>query len=215
MSIQIRAGRARRPMGDPGLFGFLGGAISKVAGLASKVLPGPLGSAAGLVSNLTQKKAATPTRAMPGTGTTSVVAVNRMAYNQTPPPQLATMATTTNPFNVQLPSLDELKRRLGLQGGGTDVVPYQRPTDMSGITTPPPGPGYRPNKSGYWRRDPRDASGMTALWIPPNSIWVKTRRRNPLNPRAADRAISRLTSAKRAVQKLSRITVRESKPCRR
>lgn len=36
--------------GDPGLFGFLGGVVKKVAGVASAVLPGPLGLGAGLIN---------------------------------------------------------------------------------------------------------------------------------------------------------------------
>ncbi|GAG96208.1 unnamed protein product, partial [marine sediment metagenome] len=39
---------------------------------------------------------------------------------------------------------------------------------------------------------------------------VKNRRRNPLNPRALDRSLSRITSAKRASKKLSRVTIRKA-----
>jgi hypothetical protein len=125
------------------------------------------------------------------------------------------MNTQQNQLNLPtIPSVSTLRDQLfgKPQGQGTAVTPYKpSQTDMSGLTTPPPGPGYRPNRSGYWRRDPRDASGNTAIWIPPRSIWVKSRRRNPLNPRAADRAISRLTSAKRAATKLNQITIRKPK----
>lgn len=36
--------------GDPGLFGFLGGVAKKVTGVVSKIAPGPVGIAAGVIS---------------------------------------------------------------------------------------------------------------------------------------------------------------------
>jgi hypothetical protein len=43
---------------------------------------------------------------------------------------------------------------------------------------------------------------------------VKNRRRNPLNPKAASRAISRLESAKRAVKDLGRVSIRKRTTCK-
>lgn len=63
--------------------------------------------------------------------------------------------------------------------------------------------GHRPNKTSYFLRD--------GTFVPEGSRCVKIRRRNPLNPRAADRAISRITSAKKAASKLSRVTIRKKK----
>ena len=60
--------------------------------------------------------------------------------------------------------------------------------------------GFHPNKSGHW---------TSQGFVPKGSICVRNRRRNPLNPRALDRAMSRITSAKKASQKLSRITIRK------
>ena len=60
--------------------------------------------------------------------------------------------------------------------------------------------GFHPNKSGYFLKN--------GTFVAPGSKCVKNRRRNPLNPRAASRAISRLESAKKAVSRINRITIR-------
>lgn len=69
----------------------------------------------------------------------------------------------------------------------------------------PPPAGYRLNKSSYFLRD--------GTFVEKGTRWVKARRRNPLNPRAADRAISRLESAKKATTRLNRISIRKKKCC--
>lgn len=63
--------------------------------------------------------------------------------------------------------------------------------------------GFHPNKSEYFLKD--------GTFVPKGSRCVKNRRRNPLNPRALDRAISRIQSAKKASKKISRVTVRKKK----
>ena len=55
--------------------------------------------------------------------------------------------------------------------------------------------GYHPNKSGYYTH--------SEGWIPEGTKCVKNRRRNPANPRALDRAMGRLNSAKRLQSKLA------------
>ena len=61
--------------------------------------------------------------------------------------------------------------------------------------------GYRANKSGYWLQD--------GQYVEPGTVCVRTRRMNPLNPRALSRAMRRIESAKRATAVLSRITIRK------
>ena len=55
--------------------------------------------------------------------------------------------------------------------------------------------GFHPNKSSYFLKD--------GTFVPEGTRCVKNRRRNAANPRALDRAISRLNSAKRLQSKLS------------
>lgn len=62
------------------------------------------------------------------------------------------------------------------------------------------GSGMRLNKTGYFLR-----SGQ---YIAPRTKCVKSRRRNPLNPRALSRAMSRLASAKKAAKALDRFEVK-------
>ena len=63
------------------------------------------------------------------------------------------------------------------------------------------GNGTRPNKSGYFLQ-----SGQ---YVEPGSVCVRSRRMNPLNPRALSRAMRRIESAKRATSVLGRITIRK------
>lgn len=76
--------------------------------------------------------------------------------------------------------------------GGTAVVPYKGCAPA----------GYHPNKSGYWKNQ----SGLLpgASWVEPGSILVKNRKRNPYNPRAASRAMSRLASLSQGMKTLER-----------
>ena len=60
--------------------------------------------------------------------------------------------------------------------------------------------GFHPNKTSYFLKD--------GTFVPKGAKCVKNRRRNPLNPRAASRAISRLESAKKAVERLQRIQIK-------
>lgn len=54
--------------------------------------------------------------------------------------------------------------------------------------------GYRPNKSSYFLKD--------GSYVEKGSTCVRIRRRNPFNPRALDRAMSRLESAGRGAKRL-------------
>lgn len=63
--------------------------------------------------------------------------------------------------------------------------------------------GFHANKSDYFLKD--------GTFIRKGTVCVKNRRRNPLNPRAASRAIGRLEAAKKATSSLNRISIK----CRR
>lgn len=105
-----------------------------------------------------------------------------------------------------LPSIDSTKVS-GVQlfpGGpviGTTTT-YSSPPAGGG---PQPGSkGYHLNKTGYYTKGGYVAAG---------SRWVRNRRRNPLNPRALSRSISRISSAKNAAKFLGRVTVRDRANC--
>jgi len=96
-------------------------------------------------------------------------------------------------------------------------VPQEAPSFPTGVPIPGQAPqrffpggatgvgtgcasGFHPNKSAYFLKN--------GTFVEAGSRCVKNRRRNPLNPRAASRAISRLESAKKAVTRINRITIR-------
>lgn len=83
-----------------------------------------------------------------------------------------------------------------------EVVQTVRRRRRYSLEEGPPGPGYRLNKSDYWLRN--------GTFVPKGTVWVKSRRRNSLNPRALDRALSRVGSAKNAWSKLGRVTIRKA-----
>lgn len=60
--------------------------------------------------------------------------------------------------------------------------------------------GYHVNRHGYYL-------ASIATWVPAGTVYVPNRRRNPLNPRAMHRAMSRLISGKHAVRKLGLLDV--------
>jgi len=183
-------------MGDPGLLGsigkFIGGAAKVVTGAATGFLGGgPLGALGGALKGAGIIKAPTyapqPT-AMPVSGAMmNIRAMPGTGYGQPLSPTMGRGAGTT-----YAPSQN-----------GARAFPARREEG-------PPGPGYHLNKGGYYRRSPAGS----VVYVPPESVWVRNRRRNPLNPRALDRAMGRVTSAKAASKKLGRITIRKSCSCK-
>jgi len=197
MSVAIK--RAKY-MGDPGLFGsigkFLGGAAKTVAGAATGFLGGgPLGALGGALKGAGVIKA--PTYAPQPT---AQVYRGGMMTSQVAMPGTG----TRGPLALGRPGMQYPAR----------TAPPAYPTPARDFPPSreegPPGPGYHLNKAGYYRSTPAG----TTVYVPAESVWVKNRRRNPLNPRALDRAMGRVTSAKAASKKLSRITIRKSCSCK-
>lgn len=178
MSRQLRVARARY-RGDPGLGGFL-----------KKVGKGLVGGAVGLVTG----------------GPAGAVAGAAMAVRggtATPSRNVATAGLVGGPmpggpqegFRIPFPGPSDLRVRPGaiLPGGDPFVMREGGTMVQAGMKLACPS-GYRPNKTSYFLKD--------GTFIPAGSKCVKARRRNPLNPRALDRALGRLNSAKRFQAKL-------------
>lgn len=201
MSLQVKAAKAGLRSGyrgDPGLFGsigkFIGGVGKAAVGAVGGMLTGgPLGAVGG---------------ALKGAGIIKTPAI------QTPATNYAQYTGGMMNSGVSMPGVG---RSLGPLNG------YQYPaTTTTGVPATqtrafparreegPPGPGYHLNKGGYYRRTPAGS----VVYVPAETVWVRNRRRNPLNPRALDRALGRVTSAKAASKKLSRVTVRKSCGCK-
>lgn len=82
--------------------------------------------------------------------------------------------------------------------GARGVLERMVPGGRTGTMACPSG--FHPNKTAYHTK----SDGFVEV----GSKCVKNRRRNPLNPRAASRAIQRIESAKKATVRLQRITIK-------
>lgn len=215
MSIAIKTARAgvmpspnfRANRGDPGLFGFLGKAIGTVTGIASKILPGPLGGAAGLVSRIvsparpapiTMRTQPAPTRQLPGVTQRQLPRITSINGGYGRPMVQRNGAVVTQ---------EALKEKTMEQPGVQDGVTVYR--DDALVTQCPKG--MRPNKAPYFEFSEQIGA---VVFHPTGTKCVPYRRRNPLNPKAIDRAISRLESGKRAEKRLKRVTIRSKCPCK-
>lgn len=171
-------------MGDPGLFGFLGDAVKTVAGF----IPG--GSTVISAAERLLGGGSAPRTAAP-----SVTGVTKLSSPWSTPGITQQQVPVINPpFG-------------GPPGVGVNLGPIQTgigqglqyPQQMNGNGGKAPS-GYHWNKSDYFLK-----SGQ---FVPKGSKLVKNRRRNPLNPRAMSRAISRLEMGKRAADRLDRVKIK-------
>lgn len=168
--------------GDPGLLSFLGKAAGAVVGA---VVPG---------------------------GKTIVSAVN-MVGNALRPMQKMTGTSVSSPtmFAAPAPSLPSLP-----QGPQIGLVNINRP-QMAPPLTMGPGNNGNQTQSGFggqastsaacppgYHRNKHDYCSKKYGWIPAGSVCVKNRKRNPLNPRATSRAMSRLTSTRKAIKHIAK-----------
>ena len=189
MAYVGRKGRRRGLRGDPGIFGSIMGAIIpgyKVAATVVGAIKTGLGGRK--QPSVSQAKDAAKNGGRPMPPGNGLVAGADKPYDRGVQPWWGEGA------GLSRPSVRD----------GTVV---QR--DDTTVTACPPG--QRPNKSAYFRMSP----GGTLIFQPPGSTCVKSRRRNPLNPRAFDRALSRVGSAKRFGEKLGRVTIRSKCDCGR
>lgn len=193
MSGAIRIAKAQY-RGDPGLFSFVGKALGGVAGLVSKVVPGPIGAIAGLANRVLagNGKPVNPSIARAAPVTAINVASSGMFA---PAPQLPQQGNQYGLVNIQRPQLP-----MAPPGGNTTQGGFggQQSTQVACQS------GYHRNKGGYY--------SQRYGWVAAGSVCVKNRRRNPLNPRAASRAMSRLTSARKATRSIQKFFGGTSRP---
>lgn len=191
-----RAGTMGRAMpgtgyrGDPGLFGFLGKVAKGALNIGSSFIPGGSLIQAGVktaTSILGRKSGKVRSYAMPATR-------GPVRGPGIMPTTMASLGLVGRGIkqDVPAPGIRAAVERF-LPGGATGMQPE--------IGSPS---GYHVNKSSYWLKD--------GTFIPKGTRWVRNRRRNPLNPRALDRAMGRISSAKNAASKLGRITIRKKCP---
>lgn len=196
--------------GDPGLFGFLGGIAKKATGFVSKLgIPG-VSQVAGIAHGVLPGNGSRTPQPM---STPSAPVAPYVNYGGPSPmgqqpfaPGVMTPGIGGR-VNIPLPGGRQLSAGTGVQlmgPRGAAQVPMPVPAQqVAGMMRPA---GYHLNKTGYFLQD--------GTYVAPFTKWVKNRRRNPLNPRALDRACGRVSSAQKATKWIHRSTV-PRKPTKR
>jgi len=193
MSIAIKAAKAQ---GDPGLFGFLGRAAKRLGGAAiNTFVPGPIRTAGRTALGILRPSVSQASGGfqVPGRVSSAVPLAGARRLQGFGPARPGTGTPVT-----RTPGIRGAVQRL-LPGGATGF----EVAGAAGGVLPPRG--FHLNKTGYFLTSPEEFG----TFVEPLSRFVRNRRRNPGNMRAADRAISRIESAKRMAKRLSRITVRK------
>jgi hypothetical protein len=199
---------ARYHRGDPGfLDGLWNGIKGAVGGLISG---GPAGAIVGGVAGLAGGKKASSGGGFFGTALTQMRGFapdgpsilspqinigNRAMPGGAPVPGLPSMP----------PMFSDPNRGNTTQGGTSGGTDWDMGSPANGRRC---NVGHHWNKSGYYTK--------RYGYIPKGTVCVKNRKRNPLNPRAASRALSRLTSTRKAMKGIERLMNRigGSKPAR-
>jgi hypothetical protein len=97
-----------------------------------------------------------------------------------------------------------------LSGGGSPVsdnpgdisIATQESRNMGLTSAGAPPAGYHLNKTGYWVNGSKLIPG--AHYVGKGTKWVKNRKRNPFNPRAASRSMSRLAGLSHGMKALEK-----------
>jgi len=159
--------------------------------------PGIFGAIGSVVS-----KVASVAKIIPGPIGMAASAVSRLTSPKSGPlpSYFQPTGATRQPVASSLPGLGFPQQPTpGLTGMVQRLLPGGS-TGMQDVSTVGAPAGYHVNKTGYFLKD--------GTYIPEQSRWVRNRHRNPLNPRAASKAIGRIESLKRATKRFSRITIR-------
>jgi hypothetical protein len=210
------ANSRRYQRGDPGLFDFIGKAIGGVANLVTGGAAGAVVSGvkaiAGIVGGKRPAPAGpvSPIKAAGGlwgsnlfsqpirNGGSAVIKAPTLMPTAVTMPGGAVVAVgrAILPPIISGAASGVVQTLLGPGGGSTTGAPV--PTQWDGQPGRQAGcpAGYHLNKSGYWTK--------RYGYIGPGTVCVKSRRRNPLNPRALSRAMSRLTGAQKAIKSIIR-----------
>lgn len=166
--------------GDPGLFSFVGDIVKSIPGVGTVVSAVETGVKAigGLLGGGGARASTIKTQAQPQ-------AAMRMTAEA---PSLVQRTLGGAQFGLTVGPV-------GLEAGVGEVAEAAQMLRRNGRGMLPPA-GYHWNKAGYYVRDSSDP--MRGIYVPPGTVAVKNRRRNPFNPRALDRATSRIAQFARA-----------------
>lgn len=203
MSYAIRAAKAGN-MGDPGLFSFVGKAVKGIGGAlvggAKGLLKGGVGGALrGAVRGGARAVMGNAGRARRGGG--GAAFAGNMAYSGAATDMTASMV----PLQFQAPP------RSGGFMPGTGIQ-FNTPLGGAALGTfqggaAPGAPATMIGPNGNVCRGHMNRSGYYTSqgYVPPGAKCVPNRRMNPLNPRALNKAMRRIVSAKKAANFLNKI----------
>lgn len=181
MQAQGRAMPGTGYRGDPGLFGFLGKVAKGVTGVVGGLgIPG--------ISTVASFANRGLTAVIGGkTAKTRQLAQASTGVRTFGGPSTAGRFASTLGFQLPTPGLRGVAER-AIPGGATGFEDAPK--------------GYHVNKTGYFLK--------TGEYIPPGTRWVRDRKRNPLNPRAWDRAYGRLKSANNFKKRMAKVTFKKT-----
>lgn len=182
MSLAMR--QARFAQGDPGLFGSIFKGITGAVG--GFLTGGPAGAVIGAASSVLGKKSIAQAKA-----TTLMSPTHTAILTRTASPPMFPQAPGGAPFSG-----------VSIGPGGVQIGTARQlaPAPQAGTTGALVGKGAgTPCQSGYHYNKSRYYSTRYGV-VEKGSVCVKNRRRNPLNPRALSRAMSRVKSAQKAVR---------------
>ena len=183
--IQMRNPGVARPMGDPGLFGFIGDAFKT----ATSFVRDPVGTVTGFIGGLLDGDE--PVSVPVSVATNNGTIITRSGFQQQP--------TNGINFPFQEPAgvgVDIFGNRLSFGENGNGNGNGPRPQVVEGKCIS----GWHVNKSSYFLRSGR--------FIRQGTVCVRNRRRNDMNNRAISNSIKRLTGAKKASKAIGRVTIR-------
>jgi hypothetical protein len=164
----------------------LGGTQGLVSGSSKKSVGGKIGGFAG---SMLGKLTANRTSSMPGAGVALAAPVSVATAG------IFGFGDPTKPKPPLMPGADGRDTDGGIPGPGEWMagmgVRHKSAYSNGGCPA-----GYHPNKTGYYTKQGYVAAGTQC---------VRNRKRNPLNPRAASRALSRLTGTKKAMKSIDRM----------
>lgn len=188
------------------LFGFIGKVAKAGLGVVTGGVSTAVLDAAGTIISPGSPKTQPTYNVMPGTGT-SMTSVLKSA---------ALVPTRPSIFPTSLPTPDSVKvsgsgviTPFGTVGSAGATAYYSPQGQPAGPTEKCALQGYHLNKSRY-----AVVNGGDPYVVEAGTKCVKNRRRNALNPRALNRAVSRVAAAKKYAKMLDRIEIKGRRRCR-
>jgi hypothetical protein len=192
------------------LFGFIGKVAKAGLGVVTGGVSTAVLDAAGTIISPGSPKTQPTYNVMPGTGTSITSVLKSVSSGR------GIVAQSPSIFPTSLPTPDSIKvtgkgviSPIGTVGSAGATAYYSPQGQPAGATEKCAIQGYHLNKSRY-----AVVNGGDPYVVEAGTKCVKNRRRNALNPRALNRAVSRVAAAKKYAKMLDRIEIKGRRRCR-